>query len=467
MSIQLSHITKSFGGQDILSDVSFTVSDGEKVALLGKNGSGKSTILKIVAGEETQDRGTISFQPKGMNVGYLPQFISDNDFDALSSGQKTKKVLNEILRTKPDILLLDEPTNHLDWEGLVWLERVVKQFRGPVLLISHDRYFLDNTVDKVLELDDGTIKVYGGNYSAYKELKRVEQDASLRAYKQQQKDIRKIEKEIVAKREKEQKNNKNIKPKKDNDKFAAFFFGDRSAKKFGKDVQSLSKRLEHITVIEKPNVDGTLRALFKPRVESSQTVVFVEHVSHSFGKKKILDDISFLIQKNQRVAVIGNNGSGKTTMIKLLLGELTPDEGDIAFGNTVHIGYLSQEHRELSIDNRSVLDELVSEKVDKTEAYKLLHRFLISTEKIYQPVKFLSSGEKSKLLLAKIMTKGANFIILDEPTNHLDINSREAIEESLVNYEGTLLVVSHDRYFLDRIGIDRMFFLNDGKIIEK
>lgn len=466
MFIQISHISKSFGGQDVLKDASFTISDGEKVGLLGKNGSGKSTILKLLAGEELQDVGTILIQPKSLNIGYLPQTISDTDLDTLSSGQKTKKTLNEILKTDPEILLLDEPTNHLDWEGLSWLEVVVRAFKGPVLIISHDRYFLDNTVNKIIELNEGKIKVYGGNYSDYKQRKNIEQEAYLRTYKKQQKDVKKIQKEIVAKRQKAEANNKNMSPKRDNDKFAAFFFANRTARKFGKNIQSLGQKLERIETIEKPKVDGTLRALFKPSVEPSQAVVGLKNVSKSFESKKVLVEASLIVQKNQRIALIGSNGSGKTTIIKLIMQELKPDLGEIELGNNVRIGYLSQEHKEL-LNDRSVLDELTNERIDRTEAYKLLHRFLLPTEKINQQVRLLSSGEKSKLLLAKIMTKGANFIILDEPTNHLDISSREAIEESLANYEGTLLVVSHDRYFLDRIGIDRMLFIDSGKVVEK
>ncbi len=202
-----------------------------------------------------------------------------------------------------------------------------------------------------------------------------------------------------------------------------------------------------------------MKALFKPAKESGQTVVQLKEVKY----KKIFNDISLTILRNQRVALVGNNGSGKTTLIKIMLGELEPEAGEILLGNNVQIGYLSQEHQELSSE-KVVLDELISETLNKTEAYKLLRRFLLSPEKINQQVKSLSSGEKAKLLLAKIMTKGANFIILDEPTNHLDIPSREAIEESLTNYPGTLLVVSHDRYFLERIGVDRCLLLADGAV---
>lgn len=450
--IQISHLSKSYGGQEVLKNVSFTISDRERMGLLGKNGSGKSTVLKILAGEEFPDDGVISIQPKNMNIGYLSQTITDPTLNTLSSGQKTKRRLSELLNTNPDLLLLDEPTNHLDWEGLAWLEKTTQIFKGPILVISHDRYFLDNTVEKIFELEEGQIKTYGGNYSFYKQQKSIEQEAYLRTYEKQQRKINQLKREIVSKRQKALVNNQHRSPTRDNDKYAAFFFANRLSRKFGKNIQSLNHRLEKMKAIEKPKVDSVLKALFKPSIESSQTVLQFKSVSKSFENKKVLQDISLIIQKNERIALAGNNGSGKTTLIKLILGEIKPDSGEIKLGNNLKIGYLSQEHQELSGD-QIVLDELVSDRVDKTESYKLLRRFLLPLERINQSVKLLSSGEKAKLLLAKIMTSGANFIILDEPTNHLDISSREAIEESLANYPGTLLVISHDRYFLERIGI--------------
>jgi macrolide transport system ATP-binding/permease protein len=448
MHIQVSKLSKSYGGQDVLKDISFAINSGEKVALLGKNGSGKSTLFKILMNEETPDTGYVTFNPKTVQIGYLPQVADDND--PLSSGQKLKKKFREILILKPDVLLLDEPTNHLDWQGMQWLEKEIMAFSGPVLIVSHDRYFLDRTVDKILELDQGEIKVYGGNYTLYKQQKQVELESHLRSYEKQQKQIQKLQADLTEKRSTVQKSGSDVPPTRDRDKFAASFFANRVGRKFGKQIQALENRIENIDKVDKPQPNWELKALFKPKQESSQTVVQIKSINY----KDILSDISLVIQKGQRLALIGDNGSGKTTLIKLILGQLVPDSGEITIGNGVQVGYLSQEHQELNSD-RIVLDELASENIDKTESYKLLRRFLLPTEKINQPVKLLSSGEKAKLLLAKIMTSGANLIILDEPTNHLDIPSREAIEEALVNYPGTLLVVSHDRYFLDKIGIDK------------
>ena len=459
MNIQISHLSKSFGGQEILKDVSFTISSGERVGLLGKNGSGKSTLFRILAGEEMPDEGFMSISPKDTQIGYLPQVIDgDNPF---SSGQRLKKRLREVLDANSDILLLDEPTNHLDWQGMQWLEKVVQSFPGLVLIVSHDRYFLDRVIDKVLELDNGKIKVYGGNYSLYKHQKQIEQESHLRNFQKQQKQTRKLQADLIEKRQTVQKSNTKAATTRDKDKFAAFFFANRVGRKFGKQIQALKSRLENIDKIDKSETNWGLKALFKPKQESSQTVVQIKSMNY----KNILIGVSLNIQKGQRLALIGNNGSGKTTLVKLILGQLITDSGEINIGNGVQVGYLSQEHQELESE-RTVLEELAGENIDKTESYKLLRRFLLPTNKIIQPVNLLSSGEKAKLLLAKIMTSGANFIILDEPTNHLDIPSREAIEESLANYPGTLFVISHDRCFLDNIKIERFVLVDHGKVTE-
>ena len=457
MHIQVSKLSKSFGGQDVLKDVSFAINSGEKVAILGKNGSGKSTLFKILMGEEVPDTGYVTFNPKNVQVGYLPQVANDND--PLSSGQKLKKRFREILISKPDVLLLDEPTNHLDWQGMTWLEKEVTAFVGPVLIVSHDRYFLDRVVDKIIELENGEVKVYGGNYSFYKQQKQIELESHQRNYEKQQKQIQKLQADLLEKRNTVQKSGTAAPPTRDKDKFAASFFANRVGRKFGKQIQALENRIENIDKVEKPQPNWELKALFKPKTESSQTVVQIKSVNY----KTIFKDISLIVQKGQRLALIGDNGSGKTTLVKLILGQLVSDSGEINIGNGVQVGYLSQEHQELDSD-KIVLDELASENIDKTESYKLLRRFLLPPEKINQPVKLLSSGEKAKLLLAKIMTSGANFIILDEPTNHLDISSREAIEEALVNYSGTLLVISHDRYFLERIGTTDSVKLENGEL---
>jgi len=364
----------------------------------------------------------------------------------------------------PDILLLDEPTNHLDVESLEWLENYLVNYPGIVLLVSHDRRFLDNTVSKILELESGDVKSYGGNYSFYRSQKELEDESYEREFEKQQQIIKKLEKEIIRKKEKIQSLEKSDRPTKDHDKFAATFFANRASRKLAGGAKSLESRLAQMDLVKKTEPDLHLKALFQPKIQSGYSVINVEGVSKSYGNNMILNDVTFSVHRGQKIALMGPNGSGKSTLIKIITGEMTPDTGKIEIGSNVRIGYLSQDHAELS-SKKSVLEELTSQSgIDRTDAYRLLRKFLLPIDKIGQSVETLSSGEKSKLLLAEIMVSGANLIILDEPTNHLDIPSREAIEEAIANYEETLIVVSHDRYFVDRIGITDYIEVKDGQI---
>ena len=453
-NIQVSHLSKSYGMQEVLRDISLTMNDGEIIGLLGENGSGKSTLLKILVGEESPDSGSVSISPKGIKIGYLPQVIDDDS--PRSSGEKTVKLLKEILDGNPDVLFLDEPTNHLDFDGLQWLETVVKGFQGLILLISHDRYFLDKTVNKIIELEEGQIEVYGGNYSFYVQQKKIQAEANERKYYQQQKRLKKLEEraEVI----------KNKTQQLEHATTGSDHYVRRKAAKAAVSALSMEKRIKKElaeTTIEKPKVNLEMKVLFAPKHEGGEMVAQLNGV----GFKSIVRDLSLMIRRGQRIALIGDNGCGKTTLIKLILEELLPDQGEVTQGKDIEVGYLSQEHRELDSEN-IVADELAGGTIDKTQIYWLLNRFLLPIEKINQQVRLLSSGEKARLLLAKIMTRGSNFIVLDEPTNHLDIPSREAIEESLANYPGTLLVVSHDRYFLEKIGVTNYLKLEEGKLIE-
>ncbi len=489
MKLQINSLFKEYKDHQVLNGITFSLLGRDSIGLVGVNGSGKTTILRLLAGLETQDSGQITKIPNNLTVGYIPQVadfpndknvtgglaeslgLDDNEiykiyialdelgvgdlatqpFGTLSSGQKTKVYLARLLIQKPDILLLDEPTNHLDIESLEWLERYLKNYQGAFVAVSHDRRFLDNSVTKILELNEGKVKIYGGNYSFYRQQKTIELESQQRQYENQQQKITRLENDMQKRKENIKKLGKSDHPTRDNDKYAATFFAGRATRKYSQNLKALKSTLSQIEIVEKPKTDLELSVLFKPKKESSKTVVYLDKVSIKFDEHQILSDYSLVINQGDRVTLVGPNGSGKSTLINLILGKLSPTNGKIELGNNIDIGYLPQEHGQLSSDLNPIDYLIDSAKVDRTSAYKLTKRFLFTAEDLRTPTNKLSSGQKSKLALASIMASGANFIILDEPTNYLDISSREALEEALVSYPGTLLVVSHDRYFLDRI----------------
>ncbi len=484
MKLQINSLFKEYQDHQVLNGVTFSVSDRDSIGLVGANGSGKTTILRLLAGLETQDSGQITKIPNSLTIGYIPQVadfpatkniteglaislgLDDNEnykihialseldigdlalqsFGTLSSGQKTKVYLARLLIQKPDILLLDEPTNHLDIESLEWLERYLKNYQGAFVAVSHDRRFLDNSVTKILELDEGEVKIYGGNYSFYRQQKTIELEAQKRAYIAQEKKVERIENRVRVMKNKTQQLEIVTS--------GADHYMRRKAAKSASKAKStekmLIKQLDE-RGIEKPQEDFELSVLFRPKKESSKTVVFLDKISKDFEKHQVLSDYTLVINQGDRVALVGPNGSGKSTLINLILKKINPTEGKVELGNNVDIGYLPQEHSQLNSDLNPIEYLKSFIKIDQTSAYKLTKRFLFTQQDLKTPINKLSSGQKSKLALASIMASGANFIILDEPTNYLDISSREALEEALVSYPGTLLVVSHDRYFLDRI----------------
>ena len=481
MLLELNSIKKDFDGHVVLDNISFTVGDKEVVALVGENGSGKTTLLKIIAGLKEPDSGSSRKQPKDARVSYVPQAPEENNLgltsvemgvspDALlklgishlensilgdlSSGERTKVYLARLTSQEADLLLLDEPTNHLDIEALEWLENYLSEYEGAVLLVSHDRRLLNNLSQKTLELKDGKVKVYGGSYSFYREQNEIEAEAQRRVYVVQQKKVKRINEEV-----REIKSNVQGLESRTT---GTDHYVRRKAAKAVKGALAMAKRLERElqeSGVPKPEPDFELSAIFKPRKESSKTVVYVKGVTKNFGDRGIIKPLNLLIEKGEKFALLGSNGSGKTTAIKLLLREEKPDTGLIEVGNNVEIGYLPQEQKSIDSGLEIIDDIIASTKLDKTLAYKLARRFLFKDEDLRTPVRLLSSGQKSRLALAKIMASGANFIILDEPTNHLDIPAREALEKAIVSYPGTLLVVSHDRYFLETIKPDKVIFL--------
>ena len=520
MILACQNIEKSFDGELLLHDVNFHIEEREKAALIGINGAGKSTLLKIIVGEISPDEGQVILA-KGKTIGYLAQHqeissqlsiydsllemkqhvldmergmreleeemkhaegenlsrimesysrltqkfeqengyaykseitgvlkglgFEEKDFDkmvsTLSGGQKTRVALGRLLLSSPDIILLDEPTNHLDMESISWLETYLLNYPGAVFIVSHDRYFLDKVVTKIIELDNTKATVFSGNYSAYSEKKAQLRKAAYQAYLNQQQEI-KHQEEVIAKLRQ--------------------FNREKSIRR----AESREKMLEKIEVLEKPTeTDAAMRISLKPRITSGNDVLTVEHLSKSFPSLPLFKDLNFTVKRGEKVAIIGNNGTGKTTILKILNHLLSPDEGSFRLGSKVHIGYYDQEHHVLHME-KTVFEEISDDypKLTNTEIRNLLAAFLFTGDDVFKPISALSGGERGRVSLAKLMLSEANFLILDEPTNHLDIISKEILEDALNNYEGTVLYVSHDRYFINRTAT-RILELTNQKLV--
>ena len=506
MILSCQGICKSFGEKVILNDASFHIEEREKAALIGNNGAGKTTLLRIIMEEISADSGQVVLM-KDKKIGYLAQYqeikghrtiyeellstkqyiidmedrmraaeiqmkhasgeelerlmnsytrlthefelengyaykselmgvlkglgFTEEDFnkqiETLSGGQKTRVALGKLLISKPDILLLDEPTNHLDMESISWLETYLLNYPGAVFIVSHDRYFLDKVVIKVIEIDAGQVRMYSGNYSAYAEKKAQLRDAQYKAYLNQQREIKHQEAVIV--------------------KLKSF-----NREKSIRRAESREKMLGKIQRIEKPTeVQSQMRLSLEPRVISGNDVLTVEELSKSFPEQTLFTDISFQIKRGERVALIGNNGTGKTTMLKILNDLIPADSGTFTLGSKVQIGYYDQEHHVLHPE-KTIFEEISDTypTLTETEIRNMLAAFLFTNDDVFKLISSLSGGERGRVSLAKLMLSEANFLILDEPTNHLDIASKEILEEALNSYTGTVLYVSHDRYFINQ-----------------
>ena len=431
MILNVSMLSKAYVGKTVLKDVSFHLEDKEKAAIVGVNGSGKTTLLRCILGIEEADEGSIAFS-KEKKMDYLAQQHADietenEDYDTLSGGQKTRKRLEEILQEKPDLLILDEPTNHLDIGSIQWLEKVLKRYDGAVLLVSHDRYFLDRIVTKVIDLERGKVRMYQGNYSAYAEKKRQLREAEWKAFQNQQAEIK--HQEAVIEKLKQFNREKSIKR-----------------------AESREKMLSKVERLEKPEeLENEMKLLFSPRESSGNDVLMAKELGKSYDGKRLFSHGTFSLQKGEHVALIGDNGTGKTTLLKILNGLVQADEGEFRLGSKVKIAYYDQEHAVLNME-KTLFDEIQDSYPDmnNTKVRNVLAAFLFTGDDVYKRIQDLSGGEQGRVSLAKLMLSDANFLILDEPTNHLDIQGKEVLEEAIRNYEGTVLYVSHDRYFINK-----------------
>lgn len=506
MILSCNNIEKSFDGNTILSKCSFVANEYEKIAVVGINGAGKSTLLKIIMKELPADNGEVIIA-KDTSIGYLAQHqdvssenniyeelltvkqeildmerkmrslelqmkalsgeelenalkiytnlthqfelengyackseitgvlkglgFEEEEFEksisSLSGGQKTRVSLGKLLLSKPDIILLDEPTNHLDIGSITWLENYLSNYNGTVIIVAHDRYFLDKIVSKVIEIDKSRVTVFSGNYTAYANKKAMLRDAELKQYMNQQREI-KHQEEVITK--------------------LRSFNREKSIRR----AESRQKMLDKIEILDKPDgPDKTMRFCLEPKVLSGNDVLTVEGLSKAFGPQMLFENLDFQIKRGEKVAIIGNNGTGKTTILKIINRLIKPDSGEIFLGSKVNIGYYDQEHHVLNMD-KTIFDEISDAypNLTNTEIRNVLAAFLFTGEDVFKQIGDLSGGERGRVSLAKLMLSKANFIILDEPTNHLDIQSKEILEDALNDYTGTVLYVSHDRYFINR-----------------
>lgn len=523
--LSCNNLNKSFGIDTILENISFTVNEGDKVGIIGVNGTGKTTLFKVLSGIYGYDSGDI-YLGKGVEIGYLEQNtnfqsdktiyeevlevfsdlmemekyirnleikiseessnpqskeldklmneyshklelfselngygyksevkgilkglgFSDEDMQTpiniLSGGEKTRVLLSKLLLKNPSLLLLDEPTNHLDSDAIEWLEVFLKQYKGTVIIISHDRYFLDQVVNRVFEIHNKRLKTYNGNYSKFIELSKVEKELEVKKYEDQQKEIKKQEESI--------------------ERLKAY-----GREKHLKRARSKEKMLDKVDVLDKPDVFRKKASIqFNPAVSSGNDVLEVKDLSMGYGERILFKDINFNIYRGEKVALIGANGIGKSTLFKIIMNEIAPLTGNTKLGTNVHVDYFHQEQKTLNLDN-TIIDEIWNDhpNLNQTTLRNMLGSFLFEDEEVFKKISTLSGGERARVAILKLILSNSNFLLLDEPTNHLDIDSKEVLEEALLNYTGTLFTISHDRYFLNTV-VDKILVLDSEGITE-
>ena len=523
--LSCNNLNKSFGIDSILENVNFTVNEYDKIGIIGVNGTGKTTLFKIISGIYGYDSGDI-YTSKDCEIGYLEQNtnfhsentileevlevfkdviemekylrdlehkiseessntnsttleklmneysnkleafsdmngygykseakgvlkglgFSDEDMDKpisiLSGGEKTRVLLGKLLLKKPTLLLLDEPTNHLDSEAIEWLEVFLKQYKGTVILISHDRYFLDQVVNRIFEIHNKKLKTYNGNYSDFIKASAIEKELELKKFEDQQKDIKKQEESI--------------------ERLKAF-----GREKHLKRARSKEKSLAKVDVLDKPEAYRKKAKIeFNPSVTSGNDVLQLRDISMGYGERILFKDLNLDIYRGEKVALIGANGIGKSTLFKIIMNEITPLSGDIKFGTNVNVSYFHQEQKTLNLDN-TIIDEIWEDnkQLTQTSLRTMLGAFLFEGEEVFKKISTLSGGERARVAILKLILSNANLLLLDEPTNHLDIDSKEVLEEALSSYTGTIFTISHDRYFLNTV-VDKVLVLDENGITE-
>ena len=485
MLLNCRELSKDFGEKTVLRNISFDIAEGEKIGLVGLNGAGKSTLVNIICGVLNNDGGRLLWYKKNVNIGYLRQeegymeSLSLEDgregllrvssklglskvynwdterLNNLSGGEKTKLALAKIYSNNPDFLILDEPTNHMDYKGVEWLAKELKSFKGTVLIISHDRYFLDNTVNRVLELENGIINNYNGNYSFYREEKRRRYEAQLQAYEIQEEAKKKIREQIETLKNWSAKAHRDAPAKAAaaGNKKGGKEFLRAKAKKMDIQIKSRIKRLEKIRIegVEKPKEERKTSFCLQEGKSSAYRVIEASSISKGYKGKQLFKNSSFYIGRGEKVGLFGENGCGKTTLIKILLGSEVLQGGNIFVSSSLKIGYLSQDSGEIDGD-KSVLELFeFNSREEKGRIQTMLYNIGFGEAMLTQKISTLSLGEITRLKLSKLIIEQCNLLILDEPSNHLDLHGREQLEEVLEVYEGTVILVSHDRYMLERL----------------
>ena len=455
-------INKEFGDREILKEISFQVNDGERIGIVGDNGAGKTTLMKIVTKELVPDSGRVIWHWKDIRVGYLPQSIEQEveNWDRLSGGERTKRALNRILETNPQLLLLDEPTNHLDQAGVEWLIRELKRFRGTVLVISHDRYFLDQVVARIVEIERSVVESYRGNYTQYRKEKNRRMESLSHQYREQEKERSMIEGEIRRLRTWSAKGHRDSTKKEGyKEKYRT------RAKKKDKQVKAQIHRLEKLKTegIAKPIEEQKITFEFDAEARGGRRIVEAKELTKRFDKKILFEKSSFTVFSGERIGLIGPNGCGKTTLIRSLLREVALDNGELTLSPSAKVAVLHQDVLDLP-EEKTVLEIFnLHDRERRGRLQTLLANMGFSKEMMNQKVGCLSLGERTRLKVAEMIVKENNLLILDEPTNHLDLHSREMLEKTLMSYKGTLIVVSHDRYFLEKI-CEKLLVFQDRKI---